>query len=151
MYEIVNSNLLIREWLNGSLLPLTLNLSIVIGVYLFHSVSDARRSNTRLSDVPGVKTAHVLFWIFLAESIRAGSVWFSLRAQNSGKAVPPHVQDVLDMLLVVCVVVLMAAVLRCTYIFSPPQIRGIFWIYSLTATIMFVLLSHMFPQYPAFF
>lgn len=147
--DILSSHLLIREWLNGSLLPLTLNLSIVIGIYLSQSFLDSRRFGRRFMNTPGIHTALVLFWVFFAESARAGSVWFSLRMQNAGREIPPDVGNLLNVMLVMCGVILVTAVLRCTYLFTPPKVRNVIWIYSLFVTVTFVILSHLFPQFPA--
>lgn len=141
--EITSRHLLIREWLNGSLLPLTLNLTLVLFMYMLQNFYEARRDRVSFFKIPGIQTVCVLFWVFLAESIRAGSVWYYLRMQNHGFNPTMEITAILNLVLVIVGIVLISSVLRCTYIFSPPQIRGAFWVYSLSITIVFMLLSHL--------
>jgi hypothetical protein len=140
---MVDKNLLIREWLNGSLLPLTLNLSFVLAMYVSQIYFETRHEHSSFWKVPGVHTAFILFWVFLAESTRAGSMWFYLRMQNRGFSPTVEATHALNIVLILVGVVLVASVLRCTYLFSPPMLRGVFWVYSLSLTVVFVLLSHM--------
>jgi len=148
VYEgFLDKNMIIREWLNGSLIPLTVNLTLIIGLYLGQCFLDARRSGLRLRDVPGVHTAAVLFWIFFAESVRAASTWVSLRAQNGGGALSDVVSGMIDMTLAFVGVILVASILRCTYLFTPPRVRHAFWVYSLAVTVGFVSITRAFPHF----
>ena len=140
--EIINSHLLIREWLNGSLFPITLNLALIIGVYLCREWSGSRKNRTMFFQIPGVQTAFVLFWLFSAETARAGSMWFRLRSENNGYPIDASVSSFLDGTLIVCGTVLVITVLRCTYLFTPPRIRGFFWAYSLLLMVAFTLVSN---------
>lgn len=149
MYEtIFNQNTLIREWLNGSLVPLTINLTLVIGVYITQCFYESRRDGTKFRNTPGIQTACVLFWVFAAESIRASCTWFALRSMNTGIAISNAVSDVSAVLLITAAAVMIAAFLRCTYLFTPPFVRNLLWTYSLATTVIFIVLAQMFPEYP---
>lgn len=145
---MLNLNMIIREWLNGSLVPLTTNLTLIIGVYIVQCFTDAKRSGTSWHSVPGIKTAIALFWIFLAVSIRASFTWIELRAMNSEGELTPTLAHVSSAMLVLGTAVLTAAVLRCTYIFTPKVARNIFWVYSLVVTALFLVVTHAFPDFP---
>lgn len=157
--QVLEQNLLIREWLNGSLFPLTANLALVIGVYLYQCFYEAKRDGKSWLHVAGIQTACALFWVFGAESVRAVFVWLSLRTKNDGHQLAPFVDQFSTAMLIFAAAVLVAAVLRCTYLFTPPlvMIRGrrfpfrqVFWVYSLAVTVAFVVFSHFYPEYPQF-
>lgn len=142
------TNLVLREWLNGSLFPLSANLAFIIGVFLWDSwlYSIAHPDGSRWWKMDGVPTACALFWIFSLESLRAGSVWIILRITNDGHEVPHWVREFTNVLLVVGGAGLAIMILRCTYLFTPPRWGNRFWLYSLATTLAFLLLSHFFPN-----
>lgn len=76
------TNLLIREWLNGALIPLNICIMIVISKSLWDSRRKFGRGWTR---VPGVSSACAFWWIFLADLIRSCMAWHLLHAQNLGQ------------------------------------------------------------------
>jgi hypothetical protein len=143
-------NTIIREWLNGALFPLSINLTVIIAVYLWQSFQYGRTHGFRWTQLSGVKTACALFWVFFAESVRAGFVWLSLRMTNrSGFTLTQPLIDIANGFLVVSALVLTAALLRCTYIFTPPNARRVYWAYSLACAAVFLLLAYAFPNFPA--
>jgi hypothetical protein len=147
--ELFSQNLVIREWLNGSLLPLTANLAFIIGVYLYQAYQYGKSHGFTWTRLEGVPTACALFWVFLAESIRAGFVWILLRTTNDGFKVSPDFETFSNVSLIFGAAILVASVLRCTYIFTPPYYRRVYWVFSLVTTVSFLIVSHIFPDYPS--
>jgi len=147
MYDAVTSNLLIREWLNGSLLPLSLNLAIIIAVFLWDSWIEAREGNLNWWTMSGVPTGCALFWIFILDGTRAGSVWIILRITNDGVPVPQWVRDYSTVALIVAALGLAITMLRCTFLFTPPRWGNAYWIYSVVSTVLFLIVSHLFPTF----
>ena len=143
--DILSDNLILREWLNGSLFPLSGNLAIIIGLFLQTAWVDAKRVGIRFQNVDGVPTACALFWIFAAESVRAASVWYLLRTTNDGKVVSDLMRALSNLSLTVVAGILIITMLRCTALFEPPRFKG-FWIYSAISTLLFLIASHLFPQ-----
>ena len=144
------SNLIIREILNGSLFPLCINLSLVIGIFLVTTYLEAKESSESWWTMPGVPTGCALFWVFLLESVRAFSVWIILRTTNDGRLVPEWVRDWTNVSLIAAAAFLVVTMLRCTYLFTPPRWGNSFWIYSIMTTIAFLVLSHMVPHGPGY-
>lgn len=140
--ELNTSNLLIREWLNGSLFPLSAFLTWVILVFI---------NDTRLeigpgwSKTDGIPTACALSWIFFCETIRAGGVWIILRTQNDGYLVPLYVQWTINAAFIFSATAMVVTILRCTYLFSPPRWGHRYWVASAITTLAFLLLSHFTP------
>jgi len=142
MYDAVTNNLIIREWLNGSLFPLSANLAFIILIFLVDSYRE--RDQVSWWKMEGVPTGCSLFWIFTCESVRAGCVWFILRATNDGRVVPQWIRELSNYSFVVAAAILAVMMLRCTFLWSPPRWRN-FWIYSAVVTTVFLLVSHYFP------
>jgi len=140
MYDAVTNNLLIREWLNGSLFPLCGNLAFIILVFLLHSY----RYRDQLSwwKMPGVPTGCALFWVFSMETVRAGWIWWILREHNDGHPVEDWVREISNYSFIFAATMLAAMILRCTYLWSPPRWRKFFWQYSAISTLVFLLISH---------
>jgi hypothetical protein len=145
MYDVVTNNLIIREWLNGSLFPLSLNLSLIIAVFLWDSYFAARESRQKWFNMDGVPTACALFWIFSLDGVRAVSVWVILRINNNGMEVPMWMRQTTNVALALAAFGLMLTILRCTYLFTPPRWGNRYWIYSLVSTLIFLMISHILP------
>jgi hypothetical protein len=143
MQDATTHNLIIREWLNGSLFPLSGNLAFILLVFLAYSF--IYRDNASWWKMPGVPTGCALFWIFTMETIRAGWIWWLLRSANRGEAVTFAVREYSNFSFIIAGAVLVAAFLRCTYLWSPPQWRHFFWIYSAISTVLFLAFSHYYP------
>lgn len=144
MYDALTDNLIIREWLNGSLLPLSANLAFIILVFLIDSFR--YREDKSWWSIDGVPTGCALFWIFMCESMRAGCVWHILRTTNDGRVVPTWLREISNISFVIAAGILAAAILRCIYLFSPPGWQSWFWKFAAVTTIVFLLLSHYFPN-----
>ena len=142
-------NLIIREWLNGSLLPLSLSLTFIIGVFLFNNWrGDGGGWTLRWTKRRGIKVSCALFWLFAAESIRAGTVWALLRIANDNQ----RVTDILDFFVnvgfIAGAIALIGAFLRCNFLFTPQRWGHWYWVASLIVTILFLILSEIFPPFP---
>jgi hypothetical protein len=145
MTDAYSSNLLIREWLNGSLFPLSLNLSVVIAIFMWDSYVYAVTHKERWFTLEGIPTACALFWIFSLDGVRAVSVWIILRLTNNGHPVPEWLREVTNYALLAAAFGLALTILRCTYLFTPPRWGNRYWIYSLLSTLGFLILSHLLP------
>lgn len=132
-------NLVIREWLNGGLLPLNISLVIAIG----HSLNRTRielGSGWQLH--PGVASACAFWWIFLADGIRAGLVWITLRTQNRGGSVA-SIDGLLTHGYMIAATIGVLASLRCIYLATPRKVGHWGWIISALSTLAFVVTSQM--------
>lgn len=142
---LLQSNLIIREWLNGSLFPLSAFLTVCILTFLY----DTRKMfGKRWTREKGVATACSLAWIFFCESIRAGGVWLILRSQNDGVPVPDWVQHIVNVAFMFSAAGLIVTILRCTFLFSPPRWGNRYWMISAGTTVVFLILSHLLPPLP---
>lgn len=132
-------NLIIREWLNGGLVPLNLALLIAIGFTLL----DARQTSGRgWNKRPGVAQACAFWWIFFADGMRATLVWITLRTQNRGGSVD-SINDILINGYIIAALIGVYAVLRFIFLSTPKSIGHWGWIISAISTAAFVVLSHI--------
>jgi len=136
--EILRNNLIIREWVNGGLVPLNLSLVFVIGLFLWDSAREAD-SYKSFSKTSGVPTACSLFWIFAADAMRACSAWYILWKVND--RVPPPISGIENLWVsggfIIAGVVALIASVRCIYLFTPPWLGHYYWIGSLLVTLAF--------------
>lgn len=138
-------NLVIREWLNGALFPLSLALAFIIGVFLFDTWRIHGRGWTTL---PGIRTSCAMWWLFSAESIRAGIVWILLRIQNDGQRVTDALDYAVNVGFMFGATALIVAFLRCIFLFTPPKWGHVYWVASVLVTVLFLVLSDVFPPFP---
>jgi hypothetical protein len=89
---------------------------------------------------PGIQTACVLCWLFLAESVRAGIVWGILRSQNLNYPIEKY-SNWTNGFLILCGIILVATMLRCIYLFTPTQWGNRPWIACAIFTFAFLILS----------
>lgn len=142
IHHLIPLNLIIREWLNGSLFPLSAFLCFVICVFLHDTW---REEGKGWRKTPGIATACCLAWIFFCESIRAGGVWWILRTMNDGQVVSIWTQWVINVAFMFSAGALVVTILRCTFLFSPPRWGHRYWLASAITTLCFLLLSHVLP------
>lgn len=142
--SVLANNLIIREWLNGGLLPLNLSLVVVIALFLW---GHARAAGSYRSFIrrDGVATACALFWVFTADAVRAGLVWdilwsAPLPAVTAATLTVVSPVNVGLMLAGVCSVI---STLRCIYLFTPPRWSSYYWVMAALVTLMFQLLTHL--------
>lgn len=130
----------LREILNGAILSLSIVLLAIMCLYLFATYQMYGRGWSKES---GTATACALAWMLFAEACRSGVVWYTLRSQNSGTELSETFKVVSDVVLVVAGVILVLSLLRCTFIFTPPQLGNWSWIFSLFLASVFLSFSLM--------
>lgn len=133
------ANLIIREWLNGSLFPLSAFLTYVILTFINDTRIEVGKGWSRTEGIP---TACALAWIFFCDTIRAGGVWVILRTQNDGHVLPMYMQWIINVAFTFSAAALIVTILRCTYLFSPPRWGHRYWVASAITTLLFLLISH---------
>lgn len=138
------SFLIIREWLNGSLFPLSFMLASILLIFLLDLMLKYGRDFRTMEGVP---TAIVLFWLFAADSWRAGFVWLTLRMINDGQDIPDWLQWATNMGFIFTALILIATMLRATYLFTPPRWGHAYWLLSVSVTLAFLLVSHNAPPF----
>lgn len=138
-------NLIIREWLNGALFPLSISLSVIISVFLFDTWRFHGKGWTTL---PGIRVSCAMWWLFTAESIRAGLVWVLLRIQNDGQLVTDTLDVAVNIGFMFGATALIVAFLRCIFLFTPPRWGHVYWVLSVLITCGFLVLSDIFPPFP---
>ena len=156
--DMLRNNLIIREWVNGGLLPLNISLVIVVVLFLFdewkntqypggwrelkiHPYSHLKNHYLGWHKRSGVPTACALIWIFAADAIRAGSAWYILWTSNNRIPAPTSSIDNLFVgggFVLAGIIGLIASV-RCIYLFTPSRLRHWYWIVSVLVTIGFQL------------
>lgn len=160
--EILRNNLVIREWVNGGLLPLNTSLVIVIGLFLWDKAIEAmlwrrqsfpgvewvdlHRTWSQFQETEGVQTACALFWIFLADALRAGAAW-SILNYRIAVSVPEDPANVVatvhlvNLAFIVAGIIGLLASLRCIYLFTPIRWGHWYWIGSVALTLMFQIVT----------
>jgi hypothetical protein len=146
MNNIPTYNLLAREFLNGALFPICCFLSWIVGLYLWDTY---RAYGQGWNNQPGVRTACAIWWVFTAEAVRAGTVWFLLREQNDLVELSERVRHISGWLILIGGLVLVATLLRCTFLFTPPKWGHRIWIIASLTTIIFLTISHILPYITA--
>jgi hypothetical protein len=141
----MTNNLIIREWLNGSLFPLSFCLTAIILVFLNDCWHESGKDITAWRKLPGVATGCALFWIFLSETVRGGCVWLLLRYLNEGQPIPETVVKVTNCAFVLALVVMIPTMLKSIHIWTPRRWGHILWIASAFYTVLFLVLSRTFP------
>jgi hypothetical protein len=143
--DVTVTNLVIREWLNGSLFPLSINLALIIAIFIWDSYIDWLKKPTtkRWWNADGVPTACALFWIFLLDGVRAISVWAVIWNANNGATIPDWIRALTNYALTIASVGLILTMLRCAYLFTPPRWGHAFWIYSAVSTLLFLALGQI--------
>lgn len=148
MFGNLTSNfsfLLIREWLNGGLFPLSFMLAAILATFM---INTRRLVGDGWTKEPGVSTACVLFWIFTADAWRAGSVWITLRVLNDGGSLPEWLEIATSLGFVLTAALLIGAMIRAIYMFTPRTLKNVYWIVSVVVTILFLIASHLLPPFP---
>lgn len=145
--ELIRSNLIIREWVNGGLLPLNISLVLVIGLFLWESWrSPEVHSWADMQKLSGVSTGCALMWIFSADALRAGAAWSILRELND-RGPPPIAHGVdtsmiaVNLAFIVAGIIGLLASIRCIYLFTPPWLGHSYWIASLALTLTFQMVT----------
>jgi hypothetical protein len=83
----------------------------------------------------------------MAPDARHGNRYIALLHLLSGDGIPQSVEYWSDFAFIIAGVALVPALLRCTFIFTPPKWGHWIWVVSATSTIAFLLLSHLLPPH----
>lgn len=149
----MRNNLIIREWVNGTLLPLNISLVLATGLFLWTEFCQSidpwigRKTWSTFQARDGVATACALFWIFLADGLRAGAAWSVLNSTLPIAGLPPAAIDpmsmpfiqVVNIMFIVAGIVGVLAALRCIHLFTPPAWGHWYWLGAVALTALFHL------------
>lgn len=111
------NNLIIREWLNGGLIPLNMCVIVMISRQLYFAREKFGRGWT---EQDGMKSACAFWWIFMADLIRASLAWWTLNIQRAGGELP-YLGSVATLLYSVAAIIAIVATLRLIYALSPDR------------------------------
>lgn len=150
---VVQHQALIREVINGWAMVLCLTLTIMVGVFMWDSIVDwyakpntVRRAGRSWHEVPGIQTACAMWWIFLAESYRTGSVWLLYNIGKGQKDVGVFFSGPYwfgygaywsSYGYLFAGIVLNLGLLRAIYIFTPPEWKNRVWVYAAIGAAIF--------------
>lgn len=109
------NNLVIREWLNGGLIPLNICVLFMISRQLFLAWVKYGRGWTQQD---GMKSACAFWWIFAADLIRASLAWWTLNIQRAGGELP-YLGSIATLLYSLAAAIAILATLRLIYALSP--------------------------------
>lgn len=132
------TNLVIREWLNGGLIPLNICVLIMITRQLYFSWTRFGRGWTNQE---GIKSACAFWWIFLADLIRASLAWWTLNIQRAGGELP-YLGSFATLLYSSAAVIAIVATLRLIYALSPNHWGHKGWIGAAIFCAAFLLVLH---------
>ncbi len=128
------NNLLIREWLNGALIPLNFCVIVMITRTLYVARRDSGRGWTR---EPGIASACAFWWIFLADMMRSGMAWYVLNAQNNGLSMQ-HLSGTTTIVYIVAIGIMAVAIMRLIYTLGADHWRHKGWLAAALLTVAFV-------------
>jgi hypothetical protein len=128
------TNLLIREWLNGGLIPLNVCIIIVISYSLLAS---RRVSGPGWTKEPGVASACAFWWLFVADLIRAIMAWLLLHAEVTGRS-PEYLGYAPTLLYMASAAIAMLATFRLIYTLSPASWGHKAWLAAAGLTVAFI-------------
>jgi hypothetical protein len=128
------TNLVIREWINGVLIPLNICIMIIIAHSLFDSY---RRYGIGWAKQPGIGSACALWWIFGADLIRSCLAWSFLHGQNLGRPTS-HYSYSTTLLYIFAGSIAAAATFRLIFTLSPSSWGHKGWIAAAILTAVFM-------------
>lgn len=128
------TNLFVREWLNGGLIPLLLCVEFVIGYSIYNAYKSHGRDFLKLS---GVSSAIALFFFFLGELARTVLAWIILHEVNTGERHTFHMEPLRNWFYVGACMILLVSTLRLVYTLGPKGHSG--WIAALVFTVVFIV------------
>lgn len=129
------TNLMVREWLNGGLIPLNVSILIVITQSLWVTY---RSYGPGWASQPGIASACALLWIFAADLIRSCLAWSYLHAQNLGLPTS-HYGYTTTILYIIAGTMATVATFRLIYTLSPSSWGHRAWIAAAILTALFMV------------
>lgn len=110
-------NTYIREYGNGISFALCLVLVYVLAGFLFRTYNSMGGFNAfRKSD--GASAACVLWWLLIAEGLRAVCAYLPLDAYNAGEKLSPTVTNIVSFGFALAVVIIVAVLARAVFLFQ---------------------------------
>lgn len=155
---VVTHQALIREWVNGMVMVLFLNATAMIGVFMWDTMLEyaGQQSVRDWSHAPGVPTACALWWVFAAETYRAGAVWSLYQEGKFGGSIGSFFAPVgysTSFGYLFSGLMLIGGLQRCIFIFTPPAWKRRVWLYATAGAVAFCstpalvpLLERIFPN-----
>jgi hypothetical protein len=148
---IIHYQAFIREDINGAGMVLCASLTIMIFMFMVNGWYEATKRSSfpfsNWSHMPGVPMACALLWVFGAETYRTGAIWhiYHFSSDHTQSAVGSFAEVTFWPTLgyLVAGIILIFALIRCTFLFAPPTWRKHVWVCSLLTSLGFVLLSHL--------
>lgn len=134
------NNVLVREWLNGALIPMFALIIMMISYQLYIARKMYGRGWTRRK---GVASACAFWWIFVSEFIRSTMAWNFLNQQSTtGKM--PALTSFVALAYAAAAAIAFVATLRLVYTLSPPCFSHRSWIGALAITALFLTVLYSF-------
>lgn len=128
------TNLTIREWLNGGLIPLNVCIIIII----LHSLWEAsRKYGPGWATQPGIASACALLWIFTADLIRSAVAWSLLHDQGRSQPLQ-YLSSNTTMLYIIAGTMASCATFRLIYTLSPSRWGHWGWVSAAILTTIFM-------------
>lgn len=128
-------NVAIREWINGALIPLNVCIILMITYQLY--VARRTYGKKRWTRMPGISSACAIWWVFLAELIRAFLAWYILNRQSNGIIVD-YTDVWITTLYAVAAVIALLATFRLVFTLAPRSVAHQTWIASCVLTAVFL-------------
>jgi hypothetical protein len=119
-------------------------LAIILLIFI---IENRWRHGEAWAEQEGVATASFLFFLFAAYASRAWLVWLGLRIVNDGGTLPPWLVTASSVGFIVTGVILIAAMIRGTYLFTPERWGHRYWIFAVAITAIFLLVSEYGPAF----
>lgn len=132
------NNLLIREWLNGGLIPLNLWMMFIT----WYSIYNVTKFKSGWNKVPGASTACALWWIFFADFLRSTLAWSILRNATAQNAHIKYMSAEATIIYIMAAIIATTATMRCIYLLSPKEWGHKAWIAALISTVIFLVLAY---------
>lgn len=120
--------------------PLSAIVLMLLLIYLAKTFLAVGRGWTK---EPGIAMGCALAWVFGAETVRSGCIWYILRAANAGRKLSDGMQMTFNALMMLAGIVIVCALLRCAYIFTPDRLGHRTWSFALAVTVIFVSISFL--------
>jgi hypothetical protein len=135
------TNILIREWLNGGLIPLNICIIIIISYTLWLARKDY---GPGWSKQPGVSSACALWWLFFSDLIRSVLAWQIIHAQRMGRPLDIF-ENERTVIYIVIAAIATAATFRLIYTLSPDGWGHKAWIFAAVVTAGLVAIMGFIP------
>lgn len=140
---IVDNQALIRACINGTTAVLCFYLSFVIAVFLIVSWLELAPPRTIAAwrRVGGTPTACALFWLFLFAGYSTANVWQGYLGSVVAQPFMPAADPKQTISFFLSGIGFDAALLRLTFLFSPPKLQSKLWLISVAMALIVVIIT----------